>query len=150
MTDAVLLVRNAMLITMAPGQDKPFIGWLAVDDLGKIVRVEAGDRPAGVAAEAEIDAKGAFVAPGFISAHSHLATSGSRGLGHDVPLYGWGQHMTRYTRHCDAEDIYWVVMHGALDFLGNGITTAYDFTDSRLPFAMVDGKRVQVGPFKPK
>jgi 5-methylthioadenosine/S-adenosylhomocysteine deaminase len=150
MIDAVLLVRNAMLITMAPGQDKPFIGWLAVDDLGKIVRVEAGDRPAGIAAEAEIDAKGAFVAPGFISAHSHLATSGSRGLGHDVPLYGWGQDMTRYTRHCDAEDIYWVVMHGALDFLGNGITTAYDFTDSRLPFAMVDGKRVQVAPFKPK
>ena len=83
MTDPVLLVHNAMLITMAPGQDKPFTGWLAVDDLGKIVRVEAGDRPAGIAAEAEIDAKGAFVAPGFISAHSHLATSGSRGLGHE-------------------------------------------------------------------
>jgi cytosine/adenosine deaminase-related metal-dependent hydrolase len=61
-----------------------------------IMRIAAGEPPAGVAAEHEIDAEGAFVAPGFISAHSHLSTSGSRGLGHDVPLYGWGQHMTRY------------------------------------------------------
>ena len=150
MADARLLVRNALLITMAPGEDKPYVGWFTVDDLGKIIRIAAGEPPAGIGAEAEIDAKRAFVAPGFISAHSHLSTSGSRGLGHDVPLYGWGQHMTRYVRHCDAEDIYWVVMHGALDFLDNGITTAYDFTDSRLPFAMIDGKRVQVGPFKPK
>ena len=79
MTDAMLLVRNAMLITLAPGENKPFTGWFTVDDLGKIMGIDAGAPPAGVAAEHEIDAKGAFVAPGFISAHSHLSTSGSRG-----------------------------------------------------------------------
>ena len=57
--------------------------------------------------------------------------------------------MTTYTRHCDADDIYWCAFHGALDFLGNGITTAYDFTDSRLPLAMdaMDGG-CMAGPLK--
>lgn len=148
MPDIRLIVENALLITMAPGQDKAFAGWFTVDDLGRIIDIGHGDAPTGIAAEERLDAKGALVAPGFISAHSHLSTSGSRGLGIDVPLYGWGDAMTQYTRHCDADDIYWVVLHGALDFLGNGITTAYDFTASRLGFAMVDGKRVQHGPLK--
>lgn len=148
MPDATLLVHNALLITLAPGQDQAFNGWFTVDDLGRIIEINAGAPPAGIEAEERLDAGGAFVAPGFISAHSHLSTSGSRGLGIDVPLYGWGDAMTRYTRHCDANDIYWVVLHGALDFLANGVTTAYDFTASRLAFAMVDGQRVQFGPLK--
>ena len=150
MSDISLLVRNALLITLAPGEDNAYCGWFTVDDLGRIIDVGHGDPPAGVAADETLDAGGRFVAPGFISAHSHLSTSGSRGLGTDVPLYGWGDAMTTYTRHCDADDIYWVVMHGALDFLGNGITTAYDFTASRLAFAMVEGQRVQFGELKGK
>ena len=54
----------------------------------------------------------------------------------DMALYGWVDAMTRYTRHTDADDIYWCTFHGALDFLNNGITAAYDFTDSRLPLEM--------------
>lgn len=150
MTDIPLIVENALLITLAKGQDKAFRGWFSVDDLGRIVELAPGDPPAGIDADERLDANGMLVAPGFVSAHSHLSTSGSRGLGIDVPLYGWGDAMTTYTRHCDADDIYWVVMHGALDFLGNGVTTAYDFTDGRIPFAMVNGKRVQTGPMKPK
>ena len=150
MTDITLIVENALLITLAPGQDEAFSGWFSVDDVGRIVEVGRGSPPVGLSADDRLDAGGAFVAPGFVSAHSHLSTSGSRGLGVDVPLYGWGDQMTKYTRHCDADDIYWVVMHGALDFLGNGITTAYDFTDTRLAFAMIEGQRVQFGDLKPK
>jgi cytosine/adenosine deaminase-related metal-dependent hydrolase len=150
MPDLSLVVENALLITLASGEDKAFTGWFSVDDLGKIVDIGPGDPPAGLDAAERLDAEGKFVAPGFVSAHSHLSTSGSRGLGIDVPLYGWGDAMTHYTRYCNAEDIYWVVLHGALDFLGNGVTTAYDFTDSRLPFAMIDGKRQQFGGLKPK
>ncbi len=102
LTIAKLIVENALLITLAPGRDKAFRGWFSVDDLGRIERLEPGDVPAGIEAEDRLDVGGAFVAPGFISAHSHLSTSGSRGLGIDVPLYGWGQQMTQYTRHCDA------------------------------------------------
>jgi cytosine/adenosine deaminase-related metal-dependent hydrolase len=58
--------------------------------------------------------------------------------------------MSRYTRHCDPEDVYWLTLHGALDFLGNGITTAFDFTDSRVPFTARDrGQRQAVGELRP-
>lgn len=150
MTTITLLVRNAVLITVAPSQPPAFAGWLAVDEAGRIAAVESGEPPGGLQATQTLDAGGAFVAPGFVSAHSHLFTSGSRGLGMDLALYGWVDAMTQYTRHSDADDIYWCTFHGALDFLNNGVTTAYDFTDSRLPLAMNErGERLPIGPLKP-
>jgi 5-methylthioadenosine/S-adenosylhomocysteine deaminase len=65
-------------------------------------------------------------------------------------LYGWVDAMTHYTRHADADDIYWCTFHGALDFLNNGVTTAYDFSDSRLPLEMdAHGQRIPAGQLKP-
>ena len=149
MTQASLVVRNAVLLTVSDARPDPFPGWLAADAGGRLVAVEPGEPPSGFDGAAIVDADGAFVAPGFLSAHSHLFTSGSRGLGMDQALYGWVDAMTRYTRHADAEDIYWCALHGALDFLGNGITTAYDFTDSRLPLRMdARGQRVMAGPLR--
>jgi cytosine/adenosine deaminase-related metal-dependent hydrolase len=148
-----LIVHNVLVITMAATEGSeavPFRGWLAVTAEGRLAAVEAGDPPTDAVAEHVVDAGGSFVAPGFISAHSHLFTSGSRGLGMDEALYGWGDAMSVYTRQADAEDIYWCTLHGALDFLSNGITTAYDFTDSRLPASVgKDGQRVVLGPLKP-
>ena len=150
MGDIALLVRNATLITVAPSRPPTFSGWLAADASGRIVAVEPGEPPGDLGAVETLDAGGAFVGPGFISAHSHLFTSGSRGLGMDNALYGWVDAMTRYTNHTDAEDIYWCTFHGSLDFLNNGITTAYDFTDSRLPLGMNEkGQRLPIGPIKP-
>ena len=150
MSPATLLVHNAVLITLAEAQPTPFHGWFSVGGDGRIAALAAGDPPADVEADRRVDADGAFVAPGFVSAHSHLFTSGSRGLGMDQALYGWGDAMMAYTRHTDAEDIYWCTLHGALDFIGNGITTAYDFTDSRLPMSVNEkGQRVIVAPLKP-
>ena len=143
----MLLVRNALLLTVA--NPDPFPGWLAVDAQGRLSAVEPGEPPGDLGGEV-VDANGAFVAPGFVSAHSHLFTSGSRGLGMDNALYGWVDAMTYYTRHADADDIYWCTFHGALDFLNNGITTAYDFSDSRLPLRMDErGQRIPAGPLKP-
>lgn len=150
MATASLVVRNAVVITMSDARPEPFTGWLAADSDGRLIAVEAGEPPGDLGGARVIDAGGAFVAPGFLSAHSHLFTSGSRGLGMDQALYGWVDAMTHYTRHADAEDIYWCTLHGALDFLNNGITTAYDFTDSRLPLAMdARGQRLPVGELKP-
>jgi cytosine/adenosine deaminase-related metal-dependent hydrolase len=145
------LVENAALITLDPNRPACFTGWLAVDEAGKISDMGEGKAPSALSATAAevIDAGGAFVAPGFVSGHSHLSTSGSRGLGSNCMLYEWADHMTRYTRHCDAEDIYWVTLHGSLDFLSNGTTTAYDFADSRLPFYMEEAREMVYGPFKP-
>jgi cytosine/adenosine deaminase-related metal-dependent hydrolase len=134
---SVLLVHGATLLTIDPERPDPFVGWFSVGDDGRLLAVEAGEPPAGelAAAAQTVDADGMIVAPGFVSAHSHLFTSGSRGLGIDQALYGWIQAMTSYTEKADAEDIYWTSRHGSQDFLRNGITTAYDFTDIGLPFS---------------
>jgi cytosine/adenosine deaminase-related metal-dependent hydrolase len=150
MASTAFLLRNATLLTVSEARPDPFPGWLAVGADGRLVAVEPGEPPGDLGAAETLDAEGAFVAPGFVSAHSHLFTSGSRGLAMDLALYGWVDGMTRYTRHATQDDIYWCVLHGALDFLNNGITTAYDFTDSRLPLAMdAMGRRLPAGPLKP-
>lgn len=128
-----LLVTSAVLLTMDPDRPDPVRGWLLVGDDGRIEALGEGEpRPA---PDAEVlDVGGALVAPGFVSAHSHLFTSGSRGLATDESLYGWIEAMTAPTQNASADDIYWVTRHGAQDFLVNGITTAYDFTSSGLLF----------------
>lgn len=131
-------MRNAVLLTLDPDRPDPFTGWFTVGDDGRLTAVEPGEPPAAVVAGLDaghvLDARGALVGPGFVSAHSHLFTSGSRGLGMDQTLYGWIEAMTRYTAAADTEDIYWMTRHGAQDFLRNGITTAFDFSDAGLRF----------------
>lgn len=129
-----LLVHGATLLTIDPARPDPFVGWFTVGADGRITAVEEGAPPAGLDASEVVDATGRIIAPGFVSAHSHLFTSGSRGLGTDLALYGWIQAMTAVTEKADAQDIYWTTRHGAQDFLRNGITTAYDFTDVGLRF----------------
>ncbi|HMA46449.1 MAG TPA: amidohydrolase family protein, partial [Frankiaceae bacterium] len=107
---------------------------MTVGEDGRIRGIGPGDPRPRPPAGRVLDVGGAIVAPGFVSAHSHLFTSGSRGLGTDQSLYGWIDAMTRYTRRCRQDDVYWLTRHGALDFLGNGVTTAFDFTDGGLEF----------------
>lgn len=127
---AALLVKNAVLLTLVDGQEKPFAGYLTVAADGRIASVAAGDPPAALVAKTVLDVGGKFVAPGFISAHSHLFMSPLRGLGADQTLYGWANAIGRLNDRTTADDIYWFTLHGSLDFLRNGITTAYDFTYS--------------------
>lgn len=129
-----LLVHGATLLTIDPARPDPFVGWFTVGADGRLTAVEEGAPPGDLEAAETLDATGMIIAPGFVSAHSHLFTSGSRGLGMDQALYGWIQAMTAFTEKADVEDIYWMTRHGAQDFLRNGITTAYDFTDVGLPF----------------
>ncbi|MBL9207073.1 MAG: amidohydrolase family protein [Opitutaceae bacterium] len=136
-----ILVKNALLITQKPGQDAAFLGYLRAGADGRITAVGAGDAPAPLEGERVVDAAGKIVAPGFISAHSHLFTSPLRGLGHTETLYGWGAAVGRLNNLTTADDLYWFTLHGSLDFLRNGITTAYDFTYS----GAVGGAAVGVG-----
>ena len=102
----------------------------------------AADATSAVSAPEVLDVAGSFVAPGFVSSHSHLFTSGLRGLGVADTLYGWCDSMLGMTSAATPEDVYWSTLHGALDFLGNGVTTAYNFTDPLQAWeSMVDGKR---------
>lgn len=113
----------------------PFTGWFTVDADGRIAAIGPGTPDPAPTAERVLDVAGCIVAPGFVSAHSHLFTSGSRGLGMDQSLYGWIEAMTQYTDRADADDIYWLTRHGAEDFLANGITTAFDFTSPGVAFS---------------
>jgi cytosine/adenosine deaminase-related metal-dependent hydrolase len=127
------MVRNGRFLTLESGFE-PFTGWMAVGDDGRVAALGAGEpRPVPDGVDV-LDAKGAFVAPGFVSAHSHLHTSGSRGLGMDQSLYGWCVAITDGLQYATPEDMYWFVLHGSLDFLNNGTTTAFDFTSGRLDF----------------
>lgn len=149
MTD--LLVTNARLLTVPAGSDDcGYVdhGWMRIAD-GMIAEVGSGDAP--TAGDIDVlDVGRAFVAPGFVSTHSHLFTSASRGLGVAETLYGWCDSMLGLIREATADDIYWTTLHGSLDFLANGVTTAYDFTDPRIAWEpMIDGRRQAVGDLRP-
>ena len=128
-----LLVRDATLITMAPGTSAAFTGYLVVGADGKIVAVGAGEPPASAAADEVIEAAGKIVIPGFISAHSHVWQSALRGLGADQYVRGWGQAVRVYSASASDEDLYWFTLHGALDHLQHGITGVYNFAWSVKP-----------------
>ncbi|MES2694248.1 MAG: amidohydrolase family protein, partial [Verrucomicrobiota bacterium] len=125
-----LLVKNGLFITMNPAEPTPFVGYMTVGDDGKIATIAAGAPPAGTSAERVIDAGGKFVAPGFVSSHSHLGSAPFRGLGHTETLYSWSRATQRLNRYSTAEDVYWYSLFGAYEFLRNGITTVYDFTNA--------------------
>ncbi|HEY3878348.1 MAG TPA: amidohydrolase family protein [Trebonia sp.] len=119
-----LTVVNALLLTMTDGQD-PFHGWLTAGPDGRIIAVGPGRPPAETGQV--LDARGRMIAPGFVSAHSHLHTSGMRGIAADEQLYSWVRSCVRLTMGAEPDDMYWFVLHGCLDFLANGITTAFNF-----------------------
>ena len=125
-----LLVKNAQLITVDPAQPSAFVGWFSVDADGRISGLGPGSPPADLSPAETLDAAGRIVAPGFISAHSHIYMSPVRGVGYDSTLYGWGSALGPFLERITSDDIYWFTLHGALDFLRNGITTCYDFTHS--------------------
>lgn len=126
---AKLVLRNARLFTMAPGQHDPFLGYLAIASDGTILAVGPGDVPANLQTETAVDAHGGWIVPGFVSAHSHLWQAAYRGLAADKTLPGWiedlyGQKASKTA----ADDLYWFCLLGALDHLEHGVTTAFDFT----------------------
>jgi 5-methylthioadenosine/S-adenosylhomocysteine deaminase len=125
---AKLLVSNARLFTMAPGEEKPFVGYLVVDAEGRLAAVGEGAPPPQLKAQATWDAGGHWILPGFLSAHSHLWQAAFRGIAADRTLPGWidGLYNQRASR-AKAEDFYWFTLDGALDHLEHGITAAYDF-----------------------
>src|SRR5580658_1814417 len=82
-----LLIVNGTELTMKPGQTEPFVGYIVVGNDGKIKAIGKGEPPAGTTAHTTYDAKGKFVLPGFISAHSHMSESAFRGLATDQYVY---------------------------------------------------------------
>lgn len=126
--ETALLVRNGLLFTMKPGEETPFVGYLAVRPDGRIAAVGRGAPPAGLVASRTLDAAGKFISPGFVSAHSHIWQTANRGVGASGTLNAWWGACSRYIEATTPEDLYWYTLHGSLDFVKSGITTAYNFT----------------------
>jgi 5-methylthioadenosine/S-adenosylhomocysteine deaminase len=126
---AELTVTGGLLLTMADGQD-PFTGWMTVGRDGRITGIGPGEPPA--VEGTVLDATGKIIAPGFVSAHSHLHTSGLRGLAAGETLYPWVRANNEILLGADTEDMYWFALHGCLDFINNGITSAYNFAQNRV------------------
>src|SRR5262249_16101268 len=102
---------------------------LAVGENGRISAIGKGTAPAGLVAQQTYDARGKFVIPGFISAHSHIWHSAFRGLAADPYVRGWGDVICRRMAiQAHARDFYWSTVDGCVDHLVHGITSIYNFT----------------------
>ncbi len=137
---AKLLVKGGTFLTMQPGQEDPFVGYMVIGADGKISEVGKGEPPVGLEATETVDVAGKIIIPGFISAHSHIWQSAFRGL---APMgyasVGWSQAVYQTQAvYGTPEDFYWFTLHGALDHLRHGITTAYDFAYGRRAGAFQD------------
>ena len=127
-----ILVKNALLLTMKPGEEKPITGFMLVGSDGRIARIGAGTPPEDCPAAEVYDAQGKIVLPGFISAHSHVWQSAIRGLAPDQHVDVWVNALYDHTvSHTPPEDFYWYTLHGSLDHLRHGVTTVYDFAYNR-------------------
>ena len=125
--DADLMVTNATLLTMRPGEGEPFVGHMLVDATGRIVGIAAGSPPSGTNARTTLDAAGKIVIPGFVSAHSHLFQSALRGVGADLNTGEWRKALHVYSVPATDDDLYWFTLHGALGHLLHGVTSVFNF-----------------------
>lgn len=126
-----LLVTNAMIVTLAKGEEEPFRGYVAVDAAGKIAAIGRGDPPASLAATLVFDADGQVAMPGFVSGHNHLRGSVSRGIASDRHVSEWTGPSQWHLQHerLAPGDLYHYTLHGALDMLRGGVTTVYTYTN---------------------
>ncbi len=128
-----LLVENAVIFTMAPGQKTaaeraPIKGYLTVDDGGHLLAVAAGRPPASLHAKRVVDVHGHWIIPGFLSAHSHPWQAAFRGLAADSTLTNWLTAVyTDNAVKAQPEDFYWFTLSGMIDHLQHGITGLYSF-----------------------
>ena len=124
-----LLIKEAQLLTMKPGEEAAFIGYIAVDDDGRISSIGRGAPPSSLKAREVVDAKGKIVIPGFVSAHSHIWQSAFRGLAANQYVRGWSDIIYRQMAvQSTPEDFYWFTLHGCVDHLVHGVTSVYNFT----------------------
>jgi cytosine/adenosine deaminase-related metal-dependent hydrolase len=126
---ALLILHNAKIFTMEPNQIDPFTGYIVISQSGIISEIGTGEPDLSLyIPEQVVDLEGKWILPGFISAHSHIWQSAFRGLAADSTLSDWiHQLYSDEVPGATDEDIFWFVLHGSLDHIRNGITTAYNF-----------------------
>ena len=128
---AALIVKNAWIVSMDPSTPEPFHGYLVVGENHRLLEVGAGDPPSGTLAQEVLDVHGKVVMPGFVSGHSHLWQSAFRGVAPDQLVMAWVTLLHRtYGPFFSAGDLHAFTLHGALDYLRHGITTAFNYSQT--------------------
>ncbi len=130
---AKLLVKGGTFLTMKPGEEDPFIGYMVIGADGKISAIGKGEPPVDLEATETVDVAGKIIIPGFISSHSHIWQSAFRGMAANAWVRGWGTTLRGQSAFGTPEDFYWFTLHGSLDHLRHGITSIYNFTGGGQP-----------------
>lgn len=141
-----LLVTHVKIFTMAAPNLKapapaPIDGYILVADDGTLAQIHAGDPAADLHAWQTWDGHGAWVIPGFISAHSHIWQAAYRGLAAGNTLPGWIDDLYgKHALHNSPDDFYWFTLYGCYDHLQHGITAAYNFNYGGNRWQDISGK----------
>ncbi len=123
------LIFNAWVLTFDNGWKEYPHGWVYIED-DKIVDV--GDEPAQAEAyrkqaEESFDAKGRWLLPGMVNAHTHLFQTFLRGLADDKPLKKWlFEEVYPFSAIMEEEDFHLSALVGCIENLKNGATSVFD------------------------
>ena len=85
----------------------------------------AGSPLAPLPEEESVDCKGKVAMPGFVNMHTHAAMSLMRGVGEDMVLKDWLDHIWSIESHLDESFVYWGTKVAALEMIKTG-TTAFN------------------------
>lgn len=127
-----LLIANGELVPLGDAGQHVWAADIAVVDseIVGVGRREALEGQFGPSSEV-LDARGRYVMPGIVNAHTHLFQAAFRGLGDGLDLSEWRDRVMRpIYDHLTAEDAYFFSMLGALENLRSGVTTAVTFQAS--------------------
>ncbi len=122
---ADLIIIHAHVITMNATREIIEDGAVIIKD-ARILAVGPAALAAGYTAPKTIDARGDLVMPGMINTHTHASMTLFRGLGDDVRdrlnklIFPLEKNLV------DRELTYWGALHGFVEMVEGGVTTAVD------------------------
>jgi len=122
---ADLIITRAHIVTMNATRDVIADGAIIIRG-SRILAIGPTAIAAGYTAPKTIDAAGDLVFPGLINTHTHASMTVFRGLGDDVP-----DRLRRFIfplekNLIDRELVYWGALHGFIEMVEGGVTTAVD------------------------
>jgi cytosine/adenosine deaminase-related metal-dependent hydrolase len=122
---ADLIITRAHIVTMNATREVIEDGAIIIRD-SRIVAIGSSSIAKDYSAAKTIDAGGDLVFPGLINTHTHASMTVFRGLGDDVP-----DRLRRFIfplekNLIDRELVYWGALHGFVEMIEGGVTTAVD------------------------
>ena len=73
-----------------------------------------------------VNCSGKVAVPGFVNMHTHAAMTLMRGIGEDMVLKDWLDHIWEIEKHLDEPFVYWGTLVAALEIIKTGTTSFND------------------------